>query len=192
MRCDCKAVKYSNSLQLTATHCSTLQHAATHNDDGADSWEIYQCAVTIELQCTATHCNTLQHTATHNNNDTDFWKYPPDTLYDGLCILLIFCLIFSGGADFWEYLPVTLYDGLWILLNIFVSFFFPPAALTFENIYQLPFMMVPVLMPTPSSHSLYRCVYICVILSRKTLLRGESPKCRSLAVGWILVSRLKK
>jgi len=131
VRCDCKAVKYSNSLQLTATHCSTLQHAATHNDDGADSWEIYQCAVTIELQCTATHCNTLQHTATHNNNDTDFWKYPPDTLYDGLCILLIFCLIFSGGADFWEYLPVTLYDGLWILLNIFVSFFFSPGGAYF-------------------------------------------------------------
>jgi hypothetical protein len=95
VRCDYKAVKYSNSLQLTATHCSTLQHTATHSDDGADSWEIYQCAVTIELQRTATHCNTLQHTATHNNNDTDFWKYP----------------------------PVTLYDGLWILLNFLVSFF---------------------------------------------------------------------
>ena len=192
MRCDCKAVKYSNSLQLTATHCSTLQHAATHNDDGADSWEIYQCAVTIELQCTATHCNTLQHTATHNNNDTDFWKYPPDTLYDGLCILLIFLSHFFRWR--WLLRISTSYPLWWPLDSpeYFCFFFFPPAALTFENIYQLPFMMVPVLMPTPSSHSLYRCVYICVILSRKTLLRGESPKCRSLAVGWILVSRLKK
>ena len=39
-------------LQLTATHCCTLQHTALHCN-------------TLTFQHTATHCNTLQDTARH-------------------------------------------------------------------------------------------------------------------------------
>jgi len=42
---------------LTATHCNTLQHTATH----------------FILSLTATHCNTLQHTATHCNTLQHTW-----------------------------------------------------------------------------------------------------------------------
>jgi len=47
-----RAVTHCNTLQHTATHCSTLQRAVTHCNT---------------LQHTATHCNTLQHTAVHCN-----------------------------------------------------------------------------------------------------------------------------
>jgi len=40
--------------RITATHCNTLQHTATHI--------VKYCNT---LQHTAKHCNTLQHTATH-------------------------------------------------------------------------------------------------------------------------------
>ena len=54
---------------LTATHCNTLQHTATHLYHTADLfvWGNYS------LQHTATHCNTLQHTATHLYHTADLF-----------------------------------------------------------------------------------------------------------------------
>jgi len=48
------------TLQHTATHCNTLQHALQHTAT--------HCST---LPHTATHCNTLQHTATHCNTTLD-------------------------------------------------------------------------------------------------------------------------
>jgi len=60
---------------ISATHCNTLQHTATHNEYMTGSfWIQVSLCNTLQhtathrntLQHTATHCNTLQHTATHN------------------------------------------------------------------------------------------------------------------------------
>jgi len=71
-----------DTLQHTAVHCNTLQHAATqlrHTNDEEVALEMqhiydestatyYNIATHCNtLQHTATHCNTLQHTATHCN-----------------------------------------------------------------------------------------------------------------------------
>jgi len=48
------------TLHHTATHCNTLQHAATHIASSMS-----QSLSRITLHHTATHCNTLQQTATH-------------------------------------------------------------------------------------------------------------------------------
>ena len=54
-----------NTLQYTATHCTTLQHVSLHSflesmaDEIEDSHDY--------LQHTATYCNILQHTATYCN-----------------------------------------------------------------------------------------------------------------------------
>ena len=58
--------------EITAAHCNTLQHTATHD---TLSYIHYDDTATLQhtathystLQHTATHCNTLQHTATHCN-----------------------------------------------------------------------------------------------------------------------------
>jgi len=47
---------------VTATHCHSLQHAAT---------QPLILEKSMSLQHTATHCNTLQHTATHCNTAID-------------------------------------------------------------------------------------------------------------------------
>ena len=61
---------------VTATHCNTLQHAATHCNMNLftyvtfHTWESISFSSSIiyyTLQHTATHGNTLQHTATHCN-----------------------------------------------------------------------------------------------------------------------------
>jgi len=51
---------HCNTLQHTATHCNTLQH--THSKRGDNPAFLHGT-----LQHTAIHCNTLQHTATHCN-----------------------------------------------------------------------------------------------------------------------------
>jgi len=56
--------------QVTATHCNTVQHSATHCNMWAIVCEIHLCGLSGDcntLQHTATHCNTPQHTATHCN-----------------------------------------------------------------------------------------------------------------------------
>jgi len=56
--------------ELSATHCNTLQHAATHSNTGLMRQKGYTKETTTvfltakSLQHTATHCNTLQLTAT--------------------------------------------------------------------------------------------------------------------------------
>ena len=49
-------------LHHVATHCNTMQHAATYCRFSSSS-----TAATLPLQHTTTYCNTLQHTATHCN-----------------------------------------------------------------------------------------------------------------------------
>jgi len=69
-----------NTLQHTATHCNTLQHADVPytmgikqqkqmGDQALPLFNTLQHTATYynTLQHTATHCNTLQHTATHCN-----------------------------------------------------------------------------------------------------------------------------
>jgi len=55
-------------MQLTATHCNTLQHAATHwASFGLGFYSFTPSQRQHTRQHTATHCKTLQHTATHYN-----------------------------------------------------------------------------------------------------------------------------
>jgi len=59
------------SLQITATHCNTLQHTGTHGNTRhtATHGNTRQHTATHcnTRQHTTTHCNTQQHTATHGN-----------------------------------------------------------------------------------------------------------------------------
>jgi len=57
------------SLRHTATHCNILQHTATHCDtlQRTSTYCEKVCHHCNTLQHTATYCNTLQHTATHCN-----------------------------------------------------------------------------------------------------------------------------
>jgi len=52
-------------IHMTATHCNTLQHAAT-----CCNTHIY----TQDIYVTATHCNTLQHAATCCNTHIYTYK----------------------------------------------------------------------------------------------------------------------
>ena len=58
---------WCNALQRTATHRSTLQHAATHvYAEGVEAIAFESlCYGPGMVQRAATHCNTLQHAATH-------------------------------------------------------------------------------------------------------------------------------
>ena len=52
-------------MQLTATHCNTLQHTATHwASSGLGFYSFAPSQRQHTRQHTATHCTTLQHTAT--------------------------------------------------------------------------------------------------------------------------------
>ena len=71
------------TLQDSAVHCRTLQHAAT--TCSAKTKGVFQyvtlhdtTALCSTLQHTAAHCNTLQHTATHCNNmePYDIGRFP--------------------------------------------------------------------------------------------------------------------
>jgi len=105
----CKAQIIGNTLQHTATHCSTLPHTVTHRNTPQQNITRYistrphtQCNT---LQHAATHCNTpqqnmrryvptsphtqfntLQHTATHRNtpqqNMTCYTPPRPHTLHN--------------------------------------------------------------------------------------------------------------
>ena len=71
----CDTTSHCNALHHTATiasHCITLQHAATHNITlhHTASHRItlhYTASHCITLQHTASHCITLHHTASHCN-----------------------------------------------------------------------------------------------------------------------------
>ena len=51
----------SNTLQLTATHCNSLQHTITNTQFGAKNEHAQKSCFDLERFL----CNTLQHTATH-------------------------------------------------------------------------------------------------------------------------------
>ena len=60
------------TMQHTATHCNTLLHTHTSQQDREGHVKRHQVALAathcnILQQTTATHCSTLQHTATHCN-----------------------------------------------------------------------------------------------------------------------------
>ena len=57
--CTCNAAALCSTLQHTATHGNTMQHAATHCKNAAS-----RCTT---LHHTTTRCNTRQHTVTHSN-----------------------------------------------------------------------------------------------------------------------------
>ena len=54
----------TNSRQRDATHCNTLQHAATTQDLHITIIGVTPPMEGSQMQHTATHCNTLQHAAT--------------------------------------------------------------------------------------------------------------------------------
>ena len=57
-----------NISKVTATHCNTLQHTATHCTTHCSTLqhtETHCNTLQHTAQHTAAHCNTLQHTATH-------------------------------------------------------------------------------------------------------------------------------
>ena len=60
----CTTLRHTVKQQHIATHCNTLQHTATHGNSLPAASQVMHCNT---LQHTTTHCNTLQHTATHCN-----------------------------------------------------------------------------------------------------------------------------
>ena len=50
-------------MRHSATHCNTLQHAATHRN----RTDFSMMSLSVRRNIVATHCNTLQHTTAHCN-----------------------------------------------------------------------------------------------------------------------------
>jgi len=73
---------HCQTLQLTATHCSTI----IRNNTLIRRMTVHVCDLT--LQHTATHYNTLQHTATHCN--TLYWSWAWCTRFK--CVYVCVCV----------------------------------------------------------------------------------------------------
>ena len=56
-----------NTLQHTATHCTTLHKNNQKVIRGTNQYIYISVTQFKTLQLTATHCSTLQHTVTHRN-----------------------------------------------------------------------------------------------------------------------------